>query len=86
MSAECAGAHLIEVDPRNTTQACSGCGVIVPKTLADRVHQCPECGLVLDRDHNAARNILHLGVLAQGLGNVGRWPVRRAGNLTLVSR
>ena len=86
MSAECAGAHLVEVNPCNTTQACSGCGVIVPKTLADRVHQCPECGLVLDRDHNAARNILHLGVLVQGLDNVGRWPERRAGNLVLVPK
>jgi putative transposase len=56
--AEYAGRQLIEIDPRNTTQACSGCGVIVPKTLSDRWHDCPECGLSLDRDHNAALNIL----------------------------
>lgn len=53
-----AGRQVIEVDARNTTQACSGCGVIVPKKLADRWHDCPECGLSLDRDHNAAINIL----------------------------
>ena len=53
-----AGRSLIEVDPRNTTQACSGCGVIVPKGLGDRRHECPDCGLSLDRDENAARNIL----------------------------
>jgi putative transposase len=53
-----AGRQVIEVDARNTTQACSGCGVIVPKELKDRWHDCPECGLSLDRDHNAAINIL----------------------------
>jgi putative transposase len=49
---------LVAVNPRNTSQECSGCGVIVPKTLRDRVHDCPGCGLVMDRDENAARNIL----------------------------
>ena len=41
------------VDPRNTSQLCSGCGEYVPKTLDVRVHACPCCGLVLDRDVNA---------------------------------
>ena len=50
------------VDPRFTSQLCSGCGSIVSKTLADRVHSCPCCGLVLDRDVNAARNILRKGI------------------------
>jgi putative transposase len=53
-----AGRLVVAVDPKNTTQACSGCGTIVPKTLSDRWHNCPECGLSLDRDHNAALNIL----------------------------
>lgn len=53
-----AGRQLVKVDARNTTQACSGCGCIVPKTLKDRTHGCMHCGLVLDRDHNAAINIL----------------------------
>jgi len=52
------GARLIEVDPRNTSQDCSGCGVKVPKDLADRLHYCSRCGLSIDRDLNAARNIL----------------------------
>ena len=56
--AESAGIPVIAVNPANTTQACSGCGSIVPKGLSVRVHECPDCGLVLDRDVNAARNIL----------------------------
>ncbi len=46
------------VSPRYTTQDCSGCGFRVKKTLSIRTHLCPECGLVLDRDWNAALNIL----------------------------
>ena len=56
--AESAGCRLIFVNSKGTAQQCSECGVIVPKTLADRVHNCPSCGLVLDRDLNAAYNIL----------------------------
>jgi len=53
------GSRIVAVNPRNTTQACSGCGGIVPKNLSVRIHRC-DCGLVLDRDVNAARNILNL--------------------------
>lgn len=62
--AEEAGGELVKVNPNGTSQVCSGCGCLpdVPKTLADRVHLCPSCGLVLDRDVNAARNILRLGL------------------------
>jgi len=56
-----AGCEIIAVDPRNTSQACSGCGRIVLKSSSVRVHVCPDCGLTLDRDVNAARNILRLG-------------------------
>ena len=59
--AESAGRALVEVNPKNTTQACSACGKIVPKDLSVRVHICPYCGLVLDRDYNAALNIFRLG-------------------------
>ncbi len=45
-----AGIQLIAVNPANTTQACSGCGRMVPKDLSVRMHVCPDCGLVLDRD------------------------------------
>ncbi|MCX5802559.1 MAG: zinc ribbon domain-containing protein, partial [Proteobacteria bacterium] len=34
------------------------CGEPVPKTLAQRIHRCPFCKTVMDRDHNAAQNIL----------------------------
>ena len=54
--------RVIVVDPRNTTKLCSSCGEIVPKTLRARVHTCPQCGLVLDRDENAALNILQRGL------------------------
>jgi putative transposase len=54
------GSQLVAVDPRHTSQRCSGCGAIVPKDLSVRVHVCSECGLTLDRDVNAARNILTL--------------------------
>jgi len=56
--AEKGGIHAIGVNPRNTSQECSECGVITKKSLADRVHVCKECGYEADRDVNAARNIL----------------------------
>ena len=57
------GGVLVRVNPNNTSQVCSRCGCLpdVPKTLADRVHSC-SCGLVIDRDVNAAQNILRLGL------------------------
>jgi putative transposase len=69
--AESAGIQVIAVKPSNTTQACSGCGSIVQKDLSVRVHECPHCGLVLDRDVNAARNILILA-LQSPLGRSGQ--------------
>jgi putative transposase len=61
-----AGSHVTLVNPRNTSQACSGCGRIVLKDLSVRVHQCPnpDCLLELDRDENAARNILNIALSA----------------------
>lgn len=55
--AESAGREMIVVDCRGTSQECSGCGAVVPKGLSVRTHVCA-CGLTLDRDVNAARNIL----------------------------
>ena len=60
--AESAGANLIQIDPRNTTQMCSNCGSIVKKTLSERVHECPYCGFAADRDYNAAVNIRRVGM------------------------
>jgi putative transposase len=54
------GSRLVKVNPRNTTKMCSRCRKLVPKELDERVHTC-ECGMILDRDHNAALNILRLG-------------------------
>ncbi|HBE34006.1 MAG TPA: transposase [Cyanobacteria bacterium UBA11368] len=62
IKAERAGLLTIVVNPNGTSQNCSGCGTTVPKTLSDRIHVCPECGLTLDRDHNAAINIKYLAV------------------------
>ena len=64
--AEYAGKIVELVNPRNTSQNCSGCGNSVPKDLSVRVHSCPFCGLVLDRDHNAAINILKRSISTVG--------------------
>ena len=60
--AENAGRKVILVDPRNTSKMCSRCGELVKKELSDRVHLCPHCKLKIDRDWNAAINILRLGL------------------------
>ena len=64
--AEYAGRRSVQVDPRLTSQTCSACGLVSKKTLSERVHDC-SCGLRLDRDHNAAINILGLGLQTVGL-------------------
>ena len=56
--AEEAGSQVVTVNPQNTSQVCSACRQVVLKSLSVRIHRCPVCGLVLDRDVNAARNIL----------------------------
>ena len=70
--AEDAGRQVILIDRRNTSKKCSRCRMLVPKDLSGRVHDCPHCGLVLDRDHNAAINILALGLqrISVGLSDV----------------
>jgi putative transposase len=52
------GIEVRVVPAHYTSQDCSGCGARVQKTLSTRTHSCPHCGLVLDRDENAAVNIL----------------------------
>jgi putative transposase len=79
--AECAGRELIRVNPRGTSQECSGCGTDVPKGLGVRVHSCPQCGLVIDRDFNAAINIKNRpghgrrGAVGSGLREEPRSPL-----------
>ena len=80
--AESAGGKVVKVNPRNTSQACSGCGHIVKKDLSVRIHKC-ECGTILDRDHNAALNILALAVMGQEKPNVAEYCTRATGNINL---
>ena len=61
---------VIAVAPHFTSQICSGCGKHVKKSLSERTHFCAPCGLVLDRDHNAARNILNKA-LGRTVGHTG---------------
>ncbi|HEV2462156.1 MAG TPA: transposase [Ktedonobacterales bacterium] len=73
-----AGKTVVAVPPAYTSQACSGCGVIVSKGLSVRWHECPECGTSLHRDHNAALNILRLGQEHSRAGQALQavtWPV-----------
>jgi putative transposase len=66
-----ASVPVIAVPPRFTSQDCSGCGERVWKSLSTRTHVCPACGLVLDRDHNAALNILELALRTAGQAGTG---------------
>lgn len=61
-----AGRRVVAVPSAFTSQDCSGCGERMPKRLSVRTHVCPSCGLVLDRDENAALNILRAGQAHQG--------------------
>ena len=61
-----AGIWAVGIESKKTTQVCSGCQNIVPKTIATRIHRCPHCGLTIDRDINAARNILQLALNTVG--------------------
>jgi putative transposase len=72
--AACAGRPVIAVPPAYTTQNCSGvlpdgsrCTQRVAKSLSVRTHICPSCGLVLDRDENAAENVRRAGQARQAL-------------------
>jgi putative transposase len=60
--AENAGRIVVAVDPRGTSQRCSQCGAVVPKTIEVRIHKCPHCGFKTSRDLNSALEILRLGL------------------------
>ncbi|MGB7414147.1 MAG: transposase, partial [Thermosynechococcaceae cyanobacterium] len=64
------GKATVAVPPAYTSQECSDCGAIVKKSLSTRTHVC-ECGCVLNRDHNAAINILRRGIST--VGHTGSW-------------
>ncbi|NEO37244.1 MAG: transposase [Moorea sp. SIOASIH] len=71
------GRITVAVNPAYTSQSCSNCGEVVKKSLSTRTHVC-QCGCQLDRDHNAAKNILtralstvgHTGTLINAWGEL----------------
>jgi putative transposase len=72
------GVATVAVAPQYTSQNCSNCGEKVKKSLSTRTHRCPHCGFVADRDHNAAINILELG-----LCTVGHTGINASGDIDL---
>jgi putative transposase len=72
--AEWAGRQHVKVNPAYTSQTCSQCGHRQKMPLSDRTYACPCCGLLIDRDLNAAKNILALGL--QGAGRKAQEAVR----------
>lgn len=81
------GRVIVSVAPQYTSQNCSNCGEIVRKSLSVRTHVC-KCGCILDRDHNAAINILTKALRQSGydLSTVGRTETNNAcGEMTLYS-
>jgi putative transposase len=68
--AACAGKRVEAVNPAYTSQDCSGCGKRMQLSLSVRTHVCTHCGLILDRDENAARNILWRGQRLRGLAGM----------------
>jgi putative transposase len=77
--AACAGKRVEAVPPASTTQDCSGCGERIDTSLSVRTHVCTNCGLILDRDENAAKNIQWRGQRLRGVpalaGAMNREPV-----------
>jgi putative transposase len=74
--AEWAGKRVEAILPAFTTQDCSGCGEQIRKSLSVRTHVCSNCGVMLDRDENAALNILASGRAGPSGANVGGCTVR----------
>lgn len=72
-----AGSWAVAVDARDSTTTCSNCGAKHPMPLSVRTYTCEQCGLVLDRDLNAARVIL-----ARGLSTAGQAGIHACGEAT----
>lgn len=72
------GIPVIAVEPVYTSQDCSRCGRRIKKSLSVRTHLCP-CGAVLDRDHNAAKNILEKAYRTGGQSETGGPPQNASG-------
>ena len=72
------GTYFVAVDPDGTTKECARCGVTTDKPLWVREHSCPACGFEVDRDANAAWNILSRGLTKLGVGHSEGTPVETA--------
>ena len=66
------GKITVAVPPQYTSINCSECGAKVTKTLSTRTHKC-KCGCILDRDENAAKNILSIGLSTVGHTGFQAW-------------
>jgi transposase len=66
----CAGKQVAAVNPAYTSQDCSGCEERTQLSLSVRTHVCTTCGLILDRDLNAASNMLWRGQRLRGVAGV----------------
>ncbi len=60
--AESAGCRVVDVPPQYTSQTCHECGKVQEISLENRIFNCEKCGLQIDRDLNASKNILRLGL------------------------
>jgi putative transposase len=67
------GNDVVRVNPTYSSQDCSVCRYRVPKTLAERMHVCPNCGAVMDRDHNAA-NVIEFRAFGNNTVGAGSAP------------
>ena len=74
------GRVTVAVNPAHTSQECSSCGVVVKKSLSTRTHAC-QCGCVMDRDHNAALNILTKAICTTGHVGTSVRPARQVPEL-----
>ena len=70
------GTHFVAVESKDTTKECASCGVKTDKPLWVREHSCPACGFEMDRDANAAINILVRGFEQIGVGHAESTPVK----------
>ena len=82
------GIPVVAVPPAFTSQDCSGCGFRVKKSLSIRTHLCPNCGLILDRDHNSAISIRDEGIRTWGRRETdqGRALMNASGQTTTTRR
>ena len=71
--AEWAGREFVEVDPKYTSQDCNRCHAR-HNPGSSETYRCAACGLVVDRDVNAAINILAAGITAAGASTWAVWP------------